>query len=757
MQFQKGQASEHDAKGHQVRELERQITELRNNHKSHLETVTELSRGLQLVEAGAIEIVRRQEEDRMLSNGKFEEAIEMERGRISVAHEGVQELREEVRKQGFDFTNKLRQETEEIRQWILTYVRSIEEQCSELQEKHSVHVLQTKEFHSSMGEFKAQSKELQARTAGMCAKYEGDMATQRVGLDELAGKVKCISERLSKGVWECQEGLKAEKQYVSDVENTGGLEIEEQFRAHAKHIQNALASETLERQEQFEMHMKSVNDAVTAEALERQKQFQICTELVTNAVSMEASKRHEELEVHSEQLKVHNEQHLLGLEDCKNEVLCLIRKENEGRSKHFNDFSQVLDTHHQRFEMSEKVNEQRFQQYKFEHDAMLASSAERLNELAHTVEQLCSAEKVERRSAFEEQTETIKQIEQRLENESLQDQAKEIVAETPSPNTGTIEKPLMALIEKETLERCRGAAALASGVEELSAEVNNLRLQLSGELRECKEGQLSVVEDVATMRSLVDQSQQQVQSLRLTINDVQDNFAEKMSVQNNELLLTINNLSAALRKDLDHEIHFRESCIKGVREEVELHRLDVHNALLQEATDREGEDHNMQLSVSELREKTNNFKLEIDDVTRRVWDAIEMHTHDIQIDDAGEADSNSNFIQLSSEQHSLHQISPPRLHVASARVVGSSTPNANLGVAVKANSALVANVQPLMPSVLAPPQLATRVSSPSVANLSASLKNATSNPLNERPTSLPSRGFSSIRSPPMSLPAKVTR
>merc|ERR1712137_156653 len=191
------------------------------------------------------------------------------------------------------------------------------------------------------------------------------------------------------------------------------------------------------------------------------------------------------------------------------------------RSKHFNDISQVLDTHHQRFEMSEKVNEQRFQQYKLEHDAMLASSAERLNELAHTVEQLCSAEKVERRSAFEEQTETIKQIQQRLENERVQNQAKVAVTETSSPNAPTIEQPLMGLIEKETVER----SALASGVEELSAEVNDLKLKLSGELQEYEEGQLKVVGEVATIRSLVDQNQQQIfqlQSLRDTINYVQE-------------------------------------------------------------------------------------------------------------------------------------------------------------------------------------------------------------------------------------------
>merc|ERR1712137_670724 len=57
-----------------------------------------------------------------------------------------------------------------------------------------------------------------------------------------------------------------------------------------------------------------------------------------------------------------------------------------------------------------------------------------------------------------------------------------------------------------------------------------------------------------------------------------------------------------------------------------------------ETENREGDALNLQLSINELREKVSMFKVELGDVTHRLWNAIEMHTHDIPIDDVVNGD-----------------------------------------------------------------------------------------------------------------------
>jgi len=78
-------------------------------------------------------------------------------------------------------------------------------------------------------------------------------------------------------------------------------------------------------------------------------------------------------------------------------------------------------------------------------------------------------------------------------------------------------------------------------------------------------------------------------------------------------------------------VDLRENSFKCLKEEFEMHGTTVHDALAQEMARREGEDHNLQVGLSELREKTRV----LDDVVRLLWDTIERHTHDIDIDNIG--------------------------------------------------------------------------------------------------------------------------
>merc|ERR1712137_502123 len=61
------------------------------------------------------------------------------------------------------------------------------------------------------------------------------------------------------------------------------------------------------------------------------------------------------------------------------------------------------------------------------------------------------------------------------------------------------------------------------------------------------------------------------------------------------------------------------------REEVEM----CDRILAQEMARREGDDHALQVSLNKLQEKTRTF----DHIVRILLDAIEMHAHDVHIDD----------------------------------------------------------------------------------------------------------------------------
>jgi len=61
-----------------------------------------------------------------------------------------------------------------------------------------------------------------------------------------------------------------------------------------------------------------------------------------------------------------------------------------------------------------------------------------------------------------------------------------------------------------------------------------------------------------------------------------------------------------------------------------MYKQDTSDGLTQEGTDLEGGDHNLQVSLNELREKAELFKTEMDDTTRRVQ-SIELHILDSSV------------------------------------------------------------------------------------------------------------------------------
>merc|ERR1712107_731263 len=169
-----------------------------------------------------------------------------------------------------------------------------------------------------------------------------------------------------------------------------------------------------------------------------------------------------------------------------------------------------------------------------------------------------------------------------------------------------------------------------------------------------------------------------------------------------------------LRRDLDRQIQRREDDINQAKN----FREEIQSGILQETTDRESEDHNLQIAIHELREKADLFKVENDEMLRRVWDAIEMHTHDIRIDDVMDADNAVRRNQFPhSEQTTIQQLSSPTpMQVPQASVIGTMPTHLQNSAAIhvsgstshQAGTAQAPMFRPNAP-VLQQPQFATRI------------------------------------------------
>jgi len=91
------------------------------------------------------------------------------------------------------------------------------------------------------------------------------------------------------------------------------------------------------------------------------------------------------------------------------------------------------------------------------------------------------------------------------------------------------------------------------------------------------------------------------------------------------LTTRMNDIAASLRHDLHHETDLKENSLKRLKEEVEM----CDRILAQEMARREGDNHALQAGLNKLQEKTRTF----DDIVHLLLDAIEMHAHDVLIDD----------------------------------------------------------------------------------------------------------------------------
>jgi len=78
---------------------------------------------------------------------------------------------------------------------------------------------------------------------------------------------------------------------------------------------------------------------------------------------------------------------------------------------------------------------------------------------------------------------------------------------------------------------------------------------------------------------------------------------------------------------------FSENRFKSLWDEMQMNNQTNLDALAQESACRKGDKYSQQVGLQELCEKTDVFKAEINHMMIRLWNAIEMHTHEVCMDD----------------------------------------------------------------------------------------------------------------------------
>merc|ERR1712137_1059478 len=320
------------------------------------------------------------------------------------------------------------------------------------------------------------------------------------------------------------------------------------------------------------------------------------------------------------------------------------------------------------------------------------------------------------------------------------------------------EKRLVVLMEKEqqnvsgTTQRLdelsAGCVQDRHRLEELSAlfasSTVDVRTQLAMEVKERmaadekfgSEVQLRMTAELKALESFLHQHCEQqtfeMQSLKESLTAAEEHTHEIVSAQRQTLLSKIEEQASVFRQDLDEEIHLRSKCITNLTDQVGMHKQDTFDALTQEGTERESEDHSLQVSLNELREKADLFKTEMDDMTKRVWDAIEMHTHDIRVDDIIDADNMSKCGSVSSDRRGpqFAQAGPLRMAPPTTKPQFAQQRQPSSGVQASQQSNPTSPVAKTLP-------FATRVSSPSAAIRTATGSQLLiSQPLSETPSTL---------------------
>lgn len=85
---------------------------------------------------------------------------------------------------------------------------------------------------------------------------------------------------------------------------------------------------------------------------------------------------------------------------------------------------------------------------------------------------------------------------------------------------------------------------------------------------------------------------------------------------------------------LHHGMYSKENSSATLEREVET----AHTALAQEMAFRDCGDHNLLIGLEGLHEKADIFKIKMDDITRCLWDEVEIHSQDACVDTVGVGD-----------------------------------------------------------------------------------------------------------------------
>jgi len=123
------------------------------------------------------------------------------------------------------------------------------------------------------------------------------------------------------------------------------------------------------------------------------------------------------------------------------------------------------------------------------------------------------------------------------------------------------------------------------------------------------------------------------------------------------LSANVNNIALSLRQDLTHEMHLRENSFKGLKDEIEM----TDRKILEEIACRRGDKYSQQAVLKDLCEKADAFQVETNNMMLRLWNAIEVHTRGVCMNDTV---NTANAIHVHNERHRFQSSPSPAVSQA---------------------------------------------------------------------------------------------